>query len=330
MNYRQFGNTSMKVSEIGFGAWAIGGPAFAGDNPIGWGKTDDPASIKALKTAFEHGINFYDTADFYGLGHSEELIGQVFGDNPNVIIATKVGNTLDQDGNFKMDYSYNHIIKACNGSLKRLKRRAVDYYQLHTARLANLEEGECTRAMEDLQKEGKIRYWGISLNTYDPAPELEFFLNHGIGHGFQVVLSIINQRIVHHLPEIFNNHYGVIARMPLHFGLLTGKFNKNSRFGEDDHRATRLNPGILEQADEYLLPVWEMAKKYETTPAALALRFELSFREVTTVIPGMRNEKQVLQNIEDLERISEQDMQFLKTLYHEKLSKLLSEMQKFG
>ena len=184
--------------------------------------------------------------------------------------------------------------------------------------------------MEDLQKEGKIRYWGISLPTYDPAPELEFFLNHRTGHGFQVVLSIINQLIVPHLPEISGNQYGVIARMALHFGLLTGKFNRNSRFGEDDHRAARLNPEILARADEYLLPVWSMADKYETTPAALALRFALSFREVSTVIPGMRNEKQVMQNIADLEQISDQDMQFLKNLYHDKLSKLLSEMQKFG
>ncbi len=330
MKFRQFGNTELRVSEIGFGAWAIGGPAFAGDSPIGWGKTDDPASIKALKTAFEHGINFYDTADFYGLGHSEELIGLVFGNNPDVIIATKVGNALDKDGTFKPDYSYDHIIRACNNSLKRLSRDAIDYYQLHTARLADLEEGECIRAMEDLQKEGKIRFWGISLNTFNPEPELRYFINHQIGNGFQAVLSIINQRIVPYLPKISKNQYGVIARMPLHFGLLTGKFNRNSRFGEDDHRAARLNPEILEVADQYLPPVWDMAKKYETTPAALALRFELSFLEVSTVIPGMRNEEQVMQNTADLDKLDEEDLLFLQTLYDNKLSTLLSAMQRFG
>jgi aryl-alcohol dehydrogenase-like predicted oxidoreductase len=306
MNYRQFGNTELRVSEIGFGAWAIGGPAYAGTIPIGWGKTDDPASIKALKRAFEHGINFYDTADFYGLGHSEELIGQVFGNDPDVIIATKAGHRLNDRGEIQFDYSYDYLIRACSQSLQRLKREAIDYYQLHTARMADLEKGECIRAMQDLQIEGKIRYWGISLNTYDPAPELEFF------------------------PEISDHHYGVIARMPLQFGLLTGKFDRNSRFGADDHRAARLNPGILEQAEKYLLPVWDLAKKYETTPGELALRFDLSLHKVSTVIPGMRNEKQVMQNIADLEKIDDHDMVFLKKLYHEKLSMLLSEMQKFG
>ncbi len=330
MNYRRFGNTEIRVSEIGFGAWAIGGPAYAGDLAIGWGKTDDPASIKALKIAFEHGINFYDTADFYGLGHSEELIGRVFGNHPEVIIATKAGHRLNETGEIQFDYTYDYLIHACTQSLQRLKRETIDYFQLHTARIADLEKGECIRAMEDLQKEGKIRYWGISLNTYDPAPELEFFTSRRIGNGFQVVLSIINQRIVPSLPEISDNQYGIIARMPLQFGLLTGKFDRNSRFGEDDHRSTRLNPEILAQAEEYLLPVWQMAKKYETTPGALALRFDLSFREVSTVIPGMRNEKQVMQNIADLEKINDHDMLFLKTLYHDKLSTLLSEMQKFG
>lgn len=330
MNYRRFGNTALRISEIGFGAWAIGGPAYAGTIPIGWGKTDDPTSIKALKTAFEQGINFYDTADFYGLGHSEELIGEVFGNHPEVIIATKAGHRLNEKGEILFDYSYDYLIRACSQSLKRLKRESIDYYQLHTARVADLEKGDCIRAMQDLQKEGKIRYWGISLNTYDPAPEIEFLIHHRIGNGFQVVLNIINQRIVELLPEIANHHYGVIARMPLQFGLLTGKFDRNSRFGADDHRATRLNPEILEQAEEYLLPVWEMAKKYQTTSGALALRFDLSFREVSTVIPGMRDENQVMQNIADLEKIRDHDMLFLKKLYHDKLSTLLSEMQKFG
>ncbi len=330
MNYRPFGNTELEISEIGFGSWTIGGPAYAGEIPIGWGNTDDTVSIKALKKAFEEGINFYDTADFYGLGHSEELIGQAFGKNPNVIIATKVGHTLDQDNNIKLDYSYDHIIQACNDSLKRLNREVIDYYQLHSAVVAHLEKGECIQAMEDLKTEGKIRYWGISLNTFNPAPEIEFFINHRIGNGFQVVLNIINQRIVEFLPEISAHQYGVIARMPLQFGLLTGRFNRHTRFEENDHRAARLNPEILEMAEEYLLPVWEMAKKYQTTPGALALRFDLSFPEVSTVIPGMRNEKQVMQNIADLEKIDDQDMQLLKKLYHNKLSTLLSEMQKLG
>ena len=330
MNYRQFGNTDLRVSEIGFGAWTIGGPAFAGSVAIGWGDTDDQTSIKALKTAFKNGINFYDTADFYGLGHSEELIGEVFGNDPDVIIATKVGHRLNSEENILLDYSYDHIIRACEKSLKRLKREAIDYYQLHSARLTDLENGECIRAMQELEKEGKIRYWGISLNTYDPGPEFNFFLKNKIGNGFQVVLNIINQIIVPFLPAATDHSYGIIARMPLQFGLLTGRFDRKTRFDKDDHRATRLNPEVLELAEEYLLPLWDLAAKYETTPGNLALSFILSFQQVSTVIPGIRNEEQVHQNTSDLIVINESDIQYLKNLYVEKLSNLLEEMQRFG
>ena len=330
MNYRQFGNTELSVSEIGFGAWTIGGSAYAGGIQIGWGQTDDRTSIKALEKAFDSGINFFDTADFYGLGHSEKLIGQVFGNQPKVIIATKVGHRLDSKEQIQIDYSYDYLKRACSESLQRLNREAIDYYQLHTARLADLEYGECIRAMKDLTLEGKIRYWGISLNTYEPEPELEYFLHNKIGHGFQVVLNILNQKILDSIQKCNEQQYGIIARMPLQFGLLTNKFNKETRFSPDDHRSTRLNPEILEMAEEYLLPIWEMAKKYETNPTAFALRFVLSFDEVSTVIPGIRNEEQVKQNIADLAKIDETDIQFLKKLFAEKLSELLEKIQRYG
>jgi len=211
MNHRSFGNTDLSVSKIGFGAWAIGGPVSAHNIAIGWGETDDSTSIKALRTAFEQGINLFDSADFYELGHSEELIGQVFGNNPEAIIAAKAGHRLNKRKEILFDYSSDYLIRACTGSLKRLKRETIDYCQLHTARVADLEKGECIRAMEDLQKEGKTRYRGISFNTYDPDPELEFFFHHRIGNGFKVVLNIINQRIVSFLPEISALQYGIIA-----------------------------------------------------------------------------------------------------------------------
>jgi len=330
MNYRKFGNTDLKVSEIGFGAWTIGGPAYAGGIQIGWGNTDDRTSIKALEKAFDSGINFFDTADFYGLGHSEKLIGQVFGNHSKVIIATKAGHRLDSKEQIQIDYSYDYLKKACSESLQRLNRETIDYYQLHTARLADLEKGECIRALQDLKLEGKIRYWGISLNTYEPGPEIEFFLQKKKGHGFQAALNLINQRVLQFLPRIYDQNYGVIARMPLQFGLLTGKFNRNTRFSPDDHRKNRLNPEILGESEEYLKPIWEMAKKYKTTPTAFALRFVLSFTEVSTVIPGIRNEEQIQQNIADLEKIDETDIQFLKKLFAEKLSELLEKIQRYG
>ena len=105
MKYRNFGNTDLVISEIGFGAWGIGGPAMAGNIPIGWGDVKDEDSIKALKAAYNLGVNFYDTADFYGLGHSESLIGQTFYNNKDIIIATKVGHKIAADNSIFLDYS---------------------------------------------------------------------------------------------------------------------------------------------------------------------------------------------------------------------------------
>ena len=111
MKERQFGNTDLTVSEIGFGAWGIGGPAMAGDVPIGWGNVDDSVSVKSLKTAVDRGMNFIDTADFYGLGHSEKLIGSTFGKSSDVLIATKVGHRLAKDKSIYLDYSKDHMFE---------------------------------------------------------------------------------------------------------------------------------------------------------------------------------------------------------------------------
>ena len=117
MNFRKFGNTELVVSEIGFGAWAIGGGAMIGDTPIGWGDGNDETSKEAIYKSLEAGINFFDTADIYGLGHSEELIGNVIGERKDVIIASKAGN-VSRNGVFTTDYSKEHILRACVASLK--------------------------------------------------------------------------------------------------------------------------------------------------------------------------------------------------------------------
>lgn len=161
MQYRKFGATEMRVSEVGFGAWAIGGGAMIGNTAIGWGNTDDAVSAKAIQASLGAGINFFDTADIYGLGHSENLLGDTIGKNKEVIIATKAGN-VSRNEQFTYDYSKEYILQACENSLRRLKRDVIDFYQLHTARLQHLQRGECIEAMQQLQKEGKIRYWGLS------------------------------------------------------------------------------------------------------------------------------------------------------------------------
>ena len=327
MNYRKFGNTDLSVSEVGFGAWGIGGPAMAGDIPIGWGDVDDATSRKALTRSLELGINFYDTADFYGLGHSEELIGEVFGNNPNVIVATKVGHRLKEDGSIFVDYSKGNILKSCKESLRRLKRESIDYYQLHTAKVSDLENSGCVEAMVQLMREGKIRYWGISLNTFDPFPEADFMLNHGIGHGFQLVLNIINQEALTIVPQALKAGYGIIARMPLQFGLLTGKFRKETRFPKDDHRVFRLPPDILSDSLNLLEQIWPLTQKYEISKTELAMSFILSFEGVSTVIPGIKTPEQAEQNTHGILKLSDEDRDFICSLYQPQFRDLLMRMK---
>src|SRR5690348_11065350 len=124
MQYRKFGSTELMVSEIGFGAWAIGGNAKVGNTPIGWGRADDDTSKKAILAALDAGINFFDTADFYGLGHSERILGDVLKENKSVVIATKVGHR-NIDEKISLDYSKEYILKACEESLRRLQRDVI-------------------------------------------------------------------------------------------------------------------------------------------------------------------------------------------------------------
>lgn len=330
MNYRKFGKTDLTVSEIGFGAWGIGGPSMAGDMPIGWGNVNDDISISALKKSFDRGINFYDTADFYGLGHSEELIGKVFGNRKDVIIATKVGHRINNDGSIRLDYSKQYILEACEKSLKRLKRESIDFYQLHSAKLNHLEEGECIEAMEKLKADGKIRYWGLSLNTFNPSPEAEFFMKKKLGDGFQIVFNIINQNGFDVIQEANKNGYGIIARMPLQFGLLTGKFDKNTKFEKNDHRAFRLTPEILSESLDRLEEVWKIAEKYKISKTSFSLSFILDHEEVSTVIPGIKTPEQAVMNTSDIVKISEQDIHLLREIYKEKLIEIVEMMQKQG
>lgn len=302
----------------------------AGETPIGWGAVNDSVSKQALVTALEQGINFFDTADFYGLGHSEDLIGEVIGNRPDTLIATKVGHRLLEDQSIQLDYSKKHIIQACEASLKRLRRDTIDYYQLHSAKLSHLQQGDCIEAMERLKKQGKIRYWGLSLNTYNPYPEAEYMMDLNVGDGFQLVFNIINQKARDLLETCRNNGYGIIARMPLQFGLLTGKFSRESRFPENDHRHGRLNPAVLERALADLEPVWRIAKHYTIPKAAFSLSFIASFPHISTIIPGIKTPEQAIQNTSDLASLDPDDRDALITLYDRSLADLLSFMETQG
>ena len=328
MEYNIFGNTELNVSRIGFGAWAIGGAARAGNIPIGWGPADDRESVKAIHTALDEGINFFDTADFYGLGHSEELLGKTLGNRDDVVIATKGGHRLAADKTIFTDYDPEYIRKACESSLRRLKREAVDFYQLHTARVEDLENPELINMMERLARQGKIRYWGVSLNTWDPFPEGEYMINNQAGSGIQVVFNILNQRALPLLEPARNAGLGIIARMPLQFGLLAGKFTPNTTFPPGDHRHFRLSSEILTRVLPTLTPVMDLAAEYKVTPADISLSFVLAFQQINTVIPGIRTPEQARSNARSFIQLKEQDIALLRDAYDNHYADILAEMER--
>lgn len=331
MNYRKFGNTELLVSEIGFGTWAIGGAAFVGKIPIGWGPSDDAVSAAAIHKALDAGINFFDTADFYGLGHSEELLGTTLGNRKDVLIASKVGQKVGANNTIVIDYTKEYVIKACDASLKRLKRDHIDFHQLHVARMQHLENGECIEAMQQLQKEGKIRYWGISLITFHPFPEADFFLANQIGQGFQLVFNLINQRALPIIQQAASKGYGIIARMPLQFGLLSGKIKPDTVFTADDHRSYRVVPPITEATLQILKEqVWPLCEKYNTTASGLALSYILSYPEISTVIPGIRTPEHVGLNTDHLVTLEAADKQHLQNLYESHWLPVMEMMEKQG
>jgi aryl-alcohol dehydrogenase-like predicted oxidoreductase len=330
MKQRQFGSTDLQVSIVGFGGWAIGGPAMAGSQPIGWGIVDDATSARALTESYDRGITFYDTADVYGFGHSEDLIGRAFGNKKDVVIATKVGHRQEPDGELALDYSRDYIIRSCEQSLRRLRRECIDYYQLHSARVKHLQQGDCVEAMEELQRNGMIRYWGLSLNTFAPTPEAEHMIHRNLGNGFQLVLNILNQRAVSLLGRMRKAGYGVIVRMPLQFGLLTGKFNAATTFGKNDHRTFRFTPEVLAAAIPLLEHAWVVADRMRISKTSLALSFCASFSEVSTVIPGIKTPEQAQEDTSGIVDLTTEDRQALMSLFGSHFHAVVDLMEKQG
>lgn len=327
MNYRKFGKTDLLVSEIGFGAWAIGGNAMVGSTPIGWGPADDKTSVEAIRKSLDCGITFFDTADFYGLGHSEELLGKELSGNREAVLATKVGHRVINES-IHQDYSRDYIIKACEQSLRRLKRDTIDLYQLHSARLQHFENEQCVEALELLKQQGKIRYWGLSLNTFSPAPEADYLMERKQGSGFQLVFNLISQLALPVMEKAQMNGYGVIARMPLQFGLLTGKFSSDTEFAKDDHRSFRLTKEIIRRSNDILdKKVWPLCEKYGVSKTTLALSYILSFDCVSTVIPGIRTAQHAADNT-NIIHLEKEDVTFLKELYKTDWEEIVGLMEK--
>jgi aryl-alcohol dehydrogenase-like predicted oxidoreductase len=230
-----------------------------------------------------------------------------------------------------LDYSKQYIVKACEESLKRLRRNAIDYYQLHSARMQHLEQGECMEAMELLKQQGKVRYWGLSLNTFYPDIEANYLMDTNAGDGFQLVFNLINQKAIGVIKKAAEKGYGVIARMPLQFGLLTGKFSYDTKFAKDDHRSFRLTTDIIQKVLNVLEnKVWPLAEQEQLTKAQLALSFILSFQEISTIIPGIRTPEQVMQNTTGLRILKRERIEFLQSLSDTDWKTVLELMEKQG
>jgi aryl-alcohol dehydrogenase-like predicted oxidoreductase len=229
MQYRELGKTHIKVSEVGFGAWAIGGAAVVAGVPIGFGRASDDESLAAIRRARDLGVTFFDTADSYGFGRSESLLGIVLSRTRHeVVIATKVGVVRDVNGLLKKDFSKQHIFDAVNGSLKRLRTDYVDVYQLHNPSVEDLRRDDIHEAMDRLQEVGKIRFWGVSVTTPEEGLEI---VNNGWGYTLQVLYNVLNQAPARELfPLAKEKGYGIIARVPLASGLLSGKFRTDTTF----------------------------------------------------------------------------------------------------
>lgn len=296
MHYRKLGNTGLTVSEIGFGGWAIGGPADAAGTPLGWGRSNDDESIAAIRRARELGVTFFDTADSYGFGRSESLLGIVLSrTRHDVVIATKVGVARDRDGKVTKDFSQSHLLHAVDGSLKRLRTDYIDLYQLHNPTLTELRRDELHETMDRLQEAGKIRFWGVSITTPEEGIEI---IEKGWGYALQVLYNVLNQSPAKKLfPLAQEKGYGIIARVPLASGLLSGKFRADTHFAEDDVRQNFLTPKRLEE----VMPRVDEAKSIIGGTARHlaegALRFVLAHEAVSTTIPGMRNIRQVEMNV---------------------------------
>jgi aryl-alcohol dehydrogenase-like predicted oxidoreductase len=292
MKYRTLGNTRFTVSEIGFGAWAIGGAMDVFGMPVGWANVTDSESVAAIERAVELGINFFDTADVYGMGHSEELLGKTL-KGKDCIIATKVGNRLDNTGARK-DFSEKWLRDSIEGSLRRLNREAIDLYQLHNPDPGTYKKGEVFGAMNRLKEEGKIRAIGVSISN--PKEGLDLIRNHK-PDCLQVLFNILNQEPANELiPEAEKNGVGIIVRVPLASGLLTGKFRETDHFYSDDNRSNYLIPQRMKEALNKLEKLKELTAEFKMPLGVFSLAFLLNFAGVSCLIPGAKNPKQVEQN----------------------------------
>ena len=289
MKYRTLGKTGLKVSEVGFGAWAIGGNAYGNS----YGPTDDNVSLATIERAFGLGCNFYDTADVYGQGRSEELLGQALKEHRNeVFFATKVGGDFYHDPprmNFNPDYLEFASAKSC----ERLQTDYIDLYQLHNPPIQLLNSGKIFEGLQKLKDSGRIRHYGISI--HDPQQGL-LAMKHGQPEAIQVVFNILRQEAKNQLFQAAREqNVAIIAREPLSNGFLSGKFTIDSTFPSGDIRSNfprNYQVGLIRAAQQL-----KLLQSKNRTLAQASIRFVLDHKDVSTVIPGAKTPEQAQENI---------------------------------
>jgi aryl-alcohol dehydrogenase-like predicted oxidoreductase len=293
MEYRQFGKHDLKVSQVGHGLWGMGG----------WPDADDKESFASLQRSLELGCNFYDTAWAYGNGHSEKLLAKLMRDNPDkeVIVATKVPPKNDKwpaDPNDKLEDAFpaEHIIEYTKRSLENLGMDCIHVQQLHVWDDGWTDNPEWMEAAQRLKEEGLIKLFGLSLNRWEPWNGLKA-IRTGAVDAVQVIYNIFDQAPEDQLfPLCQEFGVGVIARVPLDEGGLSGKLTVDTKFSEDDWRAHYFGPENLRPTVERADALKPLVPAGMTLPE-MAMRFAIAHPAVSTTIPGMRKLAHVEQNI---------------------------------
>jgi aryl-alcohol dehydrogenase-like predicted oxidoreductase len=295
-NQRVLGRSGISVSPVGFGAWAIGGPAYRDGNPIGWGEVDDDESVAAIHAALDAGITFFDTANIYGAGHSERVVGRALaGRRDEVVIATKFGNLFDEQSRQATARlaSPASIREQCDASLDRLGIEVIDLYQFHIGDYELGAAEEVVATLEELVEAGKIRSFGWS--TDDPE-RIALFARSPHCAAAQVHFNVVDDNPV--IVEAIESHgLAGINRGPLAMGALTGKFNRTTTFGGDDVR-TRFDfeHGGERRTLEALEAVRDVLTSDGRSLAQGALSWLLARSPAFVPIPGIRTVAQAKEN----------------------------------
>jgi aryl-alcohol dehydrogenase-like predicted oxidoreductase len=295
MKYRILGRTGLTVSDVGLGTISMGGPFRLGGYEFGRGEVDDRNSVKTMQVALDAGVNIIDTADIYGFGHAEELVGQaIAGRREKSIIVTKVGNRGDEV-TWAKDFTSEWIRKACEASLKRMRTDYIDTYLLHTPDDDFVFSEEVFTVFNALKAEGKIRFFGCSVTGPKQGMDL---IQSGFGDVVEVEYSIWERSAAEDLfIECENADMGVLIKAPLASGLLTGKYNKNSFFDSNDFRTVLYPREQLNLAVNVADYLFGYTVELGVTMPQLCLKYVLSRKEVSSVIAGGKTAGQILENV---------------------------------